>query len=263
MISTKSARFLAVPLLGLALAALSGRASAQQLDVPFVPTPHDTVATMLKLVNPGPDDILYDLGSGDGRIVIAGVRDFNVKKGVGVDLNPVRVKEANENAASANVTDRVKFVEGNVFDFDFSEATIVTMYLLESVNQRLRPRILDELRPGTRVVSHQFTMGNWEPDVHVNMDYIDVYHWIVPAKAGGGWLGEPYRIDLEQSFQNVTGAVQRGNTRYRIERTSLRGDRLRFEARIDGKEIAFDGRIDGNTLTGTFGGEQVTFRRAP
>lgn len=255
-------RFLPAPVVILVLVlGLAGRGSAQQLDVPFVPTPHEIVATMLKLAEVKPDDIHYDLGSGDGRIVIAAVRDFGVKKAVGVDLDPQRVAEANANAKAAGVTDRATFVQGNVFDFDFSGATVVTMYLLESVNQKLRPKVLD-MKPGTRIVSHQFTMGDWEPDVHVSSDYVDIYHWVVPAKVGGGWRWGNYRLDLQQQFQKVSGTLTSGDTRVRIERASLTGDRLRFDARIGGKELSFDGRVAGDTIEAAIGNEKVTVKRA-
>src|SRR5690606_24579156 len=138
---------------------------AQQpnLDVPYVPTKQEVVEEMLRLAGVKAGDVVYDLGCGDGRIVITAAQKFGAT-GVGVDLNPHRIKEANANAKAAGVTDKVKFVEGDLFDFDFSEADVVTMYLLPSVNLKLRPKLLSELKPGSRIVSHDFDMGDWEAE---------------------------------------------------------------------------------------------------
>jgi SAM-dependent methyltransferase len=157
-----------------------------QADVVFVPTPQAAVNKMLELAGAGPDDVVYDLGSGDGRIVITAARDFGVRKAVGVDINPTLVERSNKNAQEAGVADRVKFVEGSFFEFDFSEATVLTMYLLPSLNIRLRPQIL-ELEPGTRVVSHAFDMMEWHEDDYARVEDMDVYLWIVPARIEGAW----------------------------------------------------------------------------
>jgi ubiquinone/menaquinone biosynthesis C-methylase UbiE len=170
-----------VPLAAAMMIGTAGPALAQSLDVPFVPTPQEVVNKMLEMAAVSADDVVYDLGSGDGRIVITAVKDFNARKGVGVDLDPARVAESKENAREAGVEDKVTFVEGNVFDFDFSEATVLTMYLLPRVNLDLRPRILAELKPGTRVVSHAFHMGDWEPTETATVDGRMVYKWIVPT----------------------------------------------------------------------------------
>ncbi|WP_142848482.1 class I SAM-dependent methyltransferase [Telmatospirillum sp. J64-1] len=234
-------------------------ASAQyELDVPFVPTPENVVQRMLTIADVQPDDILYDLGSGDGRIVIAAARDFGVQRGVGVDLDPERVQDGIENARQANVSDRVEFVEGNVFDFDFSDATVVTMYLLPSVNVQLRPRILEELRPGTRVVSHQFDMGDWEPDQSETVDGRSVHLWIVPADVAGRWQwqenGETFEVELNQQYQHVTGTLHAFGTEAPIENARLQGSELTFEARPqrDGQEelVRFAGTIEGEALQG-------------
>ncbi len=132
------------------------------LDVPYVPTPDIVVEKMLQLAEVNGDDILYDLGSGDGRIPIAAAQRFGTR-GVGIDLNPERVREAKSNASSAQVTHKVEFIEGNIFDLDFSEATVLFLYLFPEVNMKLRPRILD-MKPGTRVISHNYDMGDWKPE---------------------------------------------------------------------------------------------------
>jgi len=149
-----------------------------QLDVPYVPTNQETVEKMLELAGVKEGDVVYDLGCGDGRIVITAAQKFGAT-GVGVDLNPQRIKEANENAQKAGVTDKVKFVEGNLFDFDFSKANVVTMYLLPSVNLKLRPKLQKELKPGSRVVSHDFHMEDWEADQVVEVGNDTIYLWTI------------------------------------------------------------------------------------
>ncbi len=148
-------------------------------DVGYVPTSPEVVDAMLGLADVSADDIVYDLGSGDGRIVIAAARDYGAK-GVGIDVTPRRIREATENAEQAGVSDRVTFIQGDIFVEDFSEATVVTLYLLDELNLRLRPRLLSELKPGTRIVSNTFKMGDWEPEqVRIAGDRF-IYIWTVP-----------------------------------------------------------------------------------
>lgn len=157
-------------------------ASAQKpsLDVPYVPTSQSVVNAMLDLANIQPGDIHYDLGCGDGRIVITAAK--RGAKATGIDLDPQRIKEANENAEKAGLTGKVTFIEGDLFDFDFSKADVLTLYLLPSVNLRLRPKILKELKPGTRVVSHAFDMGDWEAEKEITVDGSTLYLWTVPER---------------------------------------------------------------------------------
>ena len=155
------------------------------LDVPYVPTPQKVVDKMLELAKIGKDDYLIDLGSGDGRIPITAAQRFGIRA-MGVDLNPERIKEAEANAEKAGVSDKVNFVEGDLFKTDFSKATVLTLYLLPEVNLKLRPRILKELQPGTRVVSHDFHMGSWKPQRTVHLDGDTVYLWIVPGQKKSG-----------------------------------------------------------------------------
>jgi hypothetical protein len=155
---------------------------ARSLDVPYVPTPPEVVEQMLQVANVTGDDVLYDLGSGDGRIVITAAQKFGTR-GVGVDLDPQRVQEANQNAKEAGVGDRVEFRQQDLFETDFSNATVVTLYLLPEVNLKLRPKLLAELKPGTRIVSHQFDMGDWKPERVVEVGGRTVYYWVVPEKA--------------------------------------------------------------------------------
>lgn len=151
----------------------------QSGDVPYVPSPEEVVNAMLKLADVKKDDVLYDLGCGDGRIVITAAKSFGARA-VGVDIDPERIREANENAKKAGVSDRVKFIEKNLFDADISDATVVTLYLLPDINRKLRPKLLKDLRPGTRIVSHQFDMGDWKPAKKMDLDYRTLYLWTVP-----------------------------------------------------------------------------------
>ena len=165
----------------------SAVAQPRALDVPYVPTPENIVEAMLRLAQPTKEDFLVDLGCGDGRIVITAAQKYGVR-GFGVDLNPVRIKEARANALKAKVTDRVEFIEGDLFKTDFTKASVLTLYLLPQVNMALRPQIL-EMKPGTRVVSHAFDMEDWVADVKEEHGFRVVYHWVVPGKAAGRWAG--------------------------------------------------------------------------
>ena len=151
------------------------------LDVPFVPTPEGAVTAMLKLAGVQKDDVVYDLGSGDGRIVIAAARRHGAR-GVGIDIDPARIADGERNAQGAGVASRVRFVNQDLFDADIREATVVTLYLLPRLNQRLRPKLLAELKPGTRVVSYGFDMGDWAPERVVEVGSSAVYLWTIPPR---------------------------------------------------------------------------------
>ena len=161
--------------------AQSVRPREQHPDVIYVPTPHEVVDDMLRLANVGKNDILYDLGSGDGRIPIAAAKKFGIKA-VGIDIDPERIKEATANAKKAGVSHLVTFRQEDLFKADFREATVVTLYLLPDLNVKLRPRLWDELKPGTRIVSHQFEMGTWKPEKKLESNGRTVYFWTIPAK---------------------------------------------------------------------------------
>jgi SAM-dependent methyltransferase len=150
-------------------------------DVPYVPTPDAIVQGMLKLANVQKSDVVYDLGCGDGRIVITAAKLYGAH-GVGVDINPERIREARLNAKQAGVEDLVKFVEGDLFEADIHNATVVTLYLLPSVNLKLRPKLMSDLKPGTRVVSHAFDMGDWKAEKRDDVDGRPVYFWTIPEK---------------------------------------------------------------------------------
>ena len=147
-------------------------------DIHFVPTPMPVVDGMLRLAGVGAKDLVYDLGSGDGRIVIAAAR--RGARGVGIELDPSLVAESTRNAKAAGVASRVQFIEGDIFRTDVSAATVVTLFLLTSINEQLRPKLLRELKPGARIVSHRFRMGNWEPDRSLRVGGDDVWLWLVP-----------------------------------------------------------------------------------
>jgi precorrin-6B methylase 2 len=149
-------------------------------DVVFVPTPHEVVDAMLKVAKVGKKDVLYDLGSGDGRIPITAAQKYGVARAVGIDINPERIKEANENLRKAGVQERVSFMNADLFEADFSEATVITLYLLPALNLKLLPKLL-KLKPGTRIVSHAFDMGTWKPEQALNIDGRNVYFWTIPA----------------------------------------------------------------------------------
>jgi precorrin-6B methylase 2 len=150
-------------------------------DVIFVPTPHEVVDAMLKVAKVGKGDVLYDLGSGDGRIPITAAQKYGIARGIGIDINPERIREANENLSKAGVGDRVRFINADLFETDLSDATVITLYLLPELNLKLLPKLLKELKPGTRIVSHAFDMGTWKPEQALSVGTRNVYYWTIPA----------------------------------------------------------------------------------
>lgn len=178
---TQKRSLFALMLLCCATSFALGQVTKPELDVPYVPTRQPVVDAMLELAKVGKDDVLYDLGCGDGRIVITAAQKWGTK-GTGVDLDPQRISEAKGNAQLAKVSNKVTFIEGDLFEVDFSDATVVTLYLLPSINLKLRPKLLSELKPGTRIVSHAFDMGDWEPDEKITVDGATVYLWTVPER---------------------------------------------------------------------------------
>lgn len=221
---------------------------APELDVPYVPTPNRVVARMLEMADVKPGDTVIDLGSGDGRIAIAAVRDRNADAALGIDLDPERIQEAEANAEAAGVSDRVSFEQGDLFKKDISEATVLTMYLLPRINLRLRPVILDTLKPGTRVVSHAFTMDDWPAD---RSDYINgsyAYLWIVPAKVEGRWeintADGNFTVELQQQFQHVAGTARAGGLQHSVI-GSLEGEVLHFNV----GDKHYMGKVEGDRIT--------------
>jgi tRNA G37 N-methylase Trm5 len=167
-------------LLGILLACTTV-AQAQQPDVIYVPTPQDVVDEMLRLAKVGKGDVLYDLGSGDGRIAVTAAKRYGIRA-TGIDIDPQRIQEANENARRNGVTQLVQFRLEDLFKANFSEATVVTLYLLPDLNVKLRPRLLAELKPGTRIVSHQFDMGTWQPERKLELNGRTIYLWTIPPR---------------------------------------------------------------------------------
>jgi len=167
----------------LTIGALSARAQvpATYPDVIYVPTPQAVVEKMLEIAKVGKGDVLYDLGSGDGRIPVAAAKRFGIRA-VGIDIDPERIREANQNAKKNGVTNLVQFRQEDLFKTNFSDATVVTLYLLPDLNLKLRPRLLAELKPGTRIVSHQFDMGKWKPDRTVELNGRTIYLWTIPER---------------------------------------------------------------------------------
>lgn len=231
-------------------------------DVIWVPTPNGLIDRMLRMANAGPNDKLVDLGSGDGRIAIAAVRDFKVASAIGIEYNPAMVTLSNRNAAEQGVAQRVKFVEGDIFATDFSDATVVTMYLLPSLNLRLRPTILN-MKPGTRIVSHAFTMEDWRPDDRADVEGQNAYFWIVPARVAGTWKvqagSETVELKLTQSFQDFRGTAAPMNA---TVQGSLKGDEIRLTL-PDGKggQRELVGNVAGEQMTGKLGADTFTATR--
>ncbi|HEX7124301.1 MAG TPA: class I SAM-dependent methyltransferase [Thermodesulfobacteriota bacterium] len=236
-----------------------------ELDVPYVQTPQPIVDRMLELAAPTPNDLLYDLGSGDGRIVVTAAARYGTR-GVGIDIDPARVEDGKRNAEQAGVTHLTRFVQQDLFEADFSDATIVTMYLLSSVNLQLRPKLLDQLRPGTRIVSHSFDMDDWEPDRVVEVTEGargTIYYWVIPAKVEGAWdltlpsgTGSgsgPARLELDQEFQKVNGTATIDGRKVPVE-GRLTGDRitlvLRDRSAPQPLDLTLEGHVDGSRIAG-------------
>lgn len=183
--------FLALTLGAAALAqTLHDALPALQKDVPYVPTSPEVVDAMLKLGEVKTGDVVYDLGCGDGRIVITAAKRYRVR-GVGIDIDPERIAESRKNAQEAGVADRVEFKTQNLFDADIKDASVVTLYLLPDVNRKLMPKLLSDLRPGTRVVSHAFDMGDWEPERTVEVDGTRIFLWRIPARGASAAKAPP------------------------------------------------------------------------
>jgi SAM-dependent methyltransferase len=240
-----------------------------QPGAPYVPTPWPVVRAMLDLARVADTDVVVDLGSGDGRVVIEAARSRGAR-GFGVELDAELVQASNEEARRLGLSDRVRFEQRDLFETDLSSATVVTLYLLPRLLVELQPRLL-RLRPGTRIVSHDFRFGDWKPDATGKVEvpvrafgppWSTVYLWIVPAYVDGAWEGgvedrgrvQRFRADLRQDYQSLSGTLRIGARSARIEHATLSGDRIRFAARFDGPggavRHAFDGRSVGGELVG-------------
>lgn len=256
----RSAHGLAGTLALIVALGVTGSVNAQRpaLDVIYVPTPPAVVDAMLELAYVGPNDYLVDLGSGDGRIPITAAKRLGTR-GLGVDIDPARIKEASTNAKAAGVADKVTFEQRDLFKTDLSRASVLTLYLSQSINARLQTRILSELKPGSRVVSHAFDMGMWLPDRTERVAGRVVYFWIVPARLAGKWLvseqgaddERKFTLQLAQEFQKVRGDAVIDGRSNPLRDMSLEGDRVSFEIVLEnGGTKRFEGRILDGRIEG-------------
>ena len=226
-------------------------------DVIWVPTPDILIEKMLQAAKVGPGDFVVDLGSGDGRIAIAAARQFGARA-LGVEFNPDMVALSTRDAAKQGVSGRVRFLRGDIFETDFSQASVVTMYLLPSLNLRLRPTLL-AMKPGTRILSHQFSMGDWDPDETILIDERRGMLWIVPAKASGRWKlriesnvgNNDYDVNLRQEHQKLQGEIRLDRQASKMFEAKMRGDQIEFSIVVGASRRDFSGRVDGPNMEGT------------
>jgi len=232
-----------------------------QPDVIFATTPHRVVKEMLKLAEVTKEDVVYDLGSGDGRIVIAAARDFGAR-GVGIEIDPKLIIESNENARSAGVSDRITFIEKDIFVADTSQATVVALYMLPELNKELLPKLFKELRPGTRIVSHKFGIGDWQPDMTLTAHDTKVLFWIVPANVTGDWrislwnekVKRNYTLTLNQHYQKISGTLSYDNRRLNTGDMKLYGTEIMIfvSDTMSGQRflMTLEGIVSGDTMEG-------------
>lgn len=233
---------------------------------PYVPSPQSVVADMLRYADVGPQDYLIDLGSGDGRIVLTAAKVFGAR-GFGVEIKDDLVKRSNEAAQKEGLAERVKFIKQDLFKTDMSQATVITMYLLPDTVNLLKDKFLNELRPGTRIVSHDYPLTGWIPEKYVQMDLEDkvqisgvtttlIYLYVVPAKVAGRWSAQmppavsrqPATLQLRQQLTRVSGSARLDGKDVPLEEVKLRGDRISF--RLSGRKGEFSGQIKGNSIAG-------------
>ena len=216
----------------------SGVEKKTEPDVVFVTTPHKVVREMLKLAGITKDDVVYDLGSGDGRIVIAAAKDFGAR-GVGVDIDPKLVAESTQNARKAGVSERITFIEQDVLKADVSQATVIALYMLPALNKQLIPKFFRELQPGTRVVSHRFEIGDWKPDMTLKAYDTTIYLWIIPADVHGDWHitmwngkeTRDYALTLRQKYQEIEGSLKDDRRTFSMAATRLQEGNNHFGRR--------------------------------
>lgn len=246
-------------LMALLVLSAASVASAERAEsvAPFVVTPQRDVEKMLDLAGVGPDDYLIDLGAGDGRIVISAAR--RGARGHGVELEPALVERARKRARDAGVAKRTAFLQGDVFEAEVAGASVVAMYLFPDANVRLRPRLLEQLAPGTRVVSNSFGMGGWRPERHVSSASSGgIYLWIIPARAEGRWqlrapqlADDDLQLELTQHFQQLEGTITGPDGEsWQLSDAALRGERIRFQLEQGERRYHFSGRVSGTSMTG-------------
>jgi hypothetical protein len=234
-------------------------------DVIWVPTPDEVVDRMLRMAQVTANDYVVDLGAGDGKIAIAAAKKFGARS-LGIEYNPDMARHAQRNVEHAGVAGRARIVQGDIFASDFSQATVITMYLLPSLNLKLRPQLL-AMRPGTRVVSHSFNMDDWEPDESSSLDGRRAYFWVVPARVGGSWTlelhgggaAEKLELTLEQHYQKLEGNVGLPGVLAGLREARLRGFHVAF-AYVDNAGVRRDlgGRVSGARMEGTFRADNGT-----
>jgi SAM-dependent methyltransferase len=234
----------------------------QGKDVIWVPTPDEIVERMLRMAQTTPNDYVVDLGAGDGKIAIMAAKKFGAKS-LGIEYNPEFAKFAQENVVKSGVADKARVQQGDIFATDFKSATVLTMYLLPALNLKLRPTILT-MRPGTRVVSHSFTMDDWEADEISSVDGRRAYFWVVPANVQGTWKislpgGDSPEVTFDQKFQKIEGHVQLGTLQGGLREARLSGPNITF-AYVDsaGVKRSFSGRVNGNAMEGTLRADNGT-----
>ncbi|MEA3154238.1 MAG: hypothetical protein QOK44_1827 [Betaproteobacteria bacterium] len=223
-------------------------------DVIWVPTPQSLVDRMLQMADTKSTDFVIDLGAGDGRTVITAAKKFGARA-LGIEYNPDMVELAKRNAEKEGVAGRAQFIRADIFQTDFTQATVLTLYLLPSLNVKLRPSILN-MKPGTRVVSHAFTMDDWQPDQVESSEGRTAYMWIVPAKAGGTWRvevagGPRYEATFIQQYQNIGGSAKGDGKPVQFSNGKLRGDTVSFRIEDAGTPRDFTGRVSGERMEGT------------
>jgi len=227
-------------------------------DVVWVPTPQALVDKMLAMAKVTPKDYVIDLGSGDGRTVITAAKRGS--KALGIEYNPDMVELSKRNAAKEGVSDKASFMKADLFEGDFSQAQVITMFLLPSINLKLRPKILS-LKPGTRIVSNSFDMEDWKPDQTENVagctNWCTAHLWIVPAKVEGTWKLSQGELAIKQTFQMITGTLKNGNAVSQIN-GKLNGDQITFTAGA----TQYTGRVNGNAMEGSAAGAKWNATRA-
>jgi precorrin-6B methylase 2 len=227
-------------------------------DVIWVPTPDEVVDRMLTMAQVTANDLVYDLGAGNGKIAIAAAKKFGARA-IGIEYNPEMAKHAQGNVEKAGVNGRAKILQGDIFATDFSQATVVTMYLLPGLNMKLRPTLL-AMKPGTRVVSHSFTMEDWEADEISSMDGRRAYFWVVPANVGGSWAlesgSEKNELTFDQRFQRIEGSINLGLSQGGLRDARLRGFSIGF-ALVDNNGVlrSYAGRVTGAKMEGSWRGD--------
>lgn len=242
--------------IALSLGAVCAAAALLDVPTPYIPSTQQNVDEMLRLAAVQPGDVVYDLGSGDGRVVIAAARDWGAR-GVGIELDSKLVAHSREEAIRAGVADRVGFREGDVFAANLSDATVVTLYLLTSLVHRLQPKLLAELKPGTRIVAHDYGFEGWRPDRHVNVSK-NFYLYIVPAAAAGKWImhaalrpqAREYEMEFEQRFQDIKGGARVAGGFLPAFDASLKGDRIAFVLSENDMSYRYEGRVSGAAIEG-------------